>query len=30
MDYMTFLGFIAATYTTVAMFPQIYKIHRTQ
>jgi len=30
MDYMTFLGFAAATCTTIALFPQIYKIHRTK
>lgn len=30
MAYADLLGFLAATCTTIALFPQIYKIHRTK
>lgn len=29
MDHITILGMLAAACTTVALFPQAYKIHRT-
>lgn len=29
MDHITLLGMLAATCTTVGLFPQAYKIHRT-
>jgi len=30
MDYVTLIGIIAATCTTIAFFPQVYKVYKTK
>jgi MtN3 and saliva related transmembrane protein len=30
MDHITIIGMLAATCTTIALFPQVYQIHKTK